>query len=302
MKKNVLRFVLILLGSLVSLALLAVLAFKIADRTNGSLVSSGERRTYLLYVPESYDSATPTPLVITFHGYAQWPAHQEQVSQWNELADEYGFLVVYPSGRHFPKRWQAGINDDPGSNPEQDIRFIADLIDQLAGEYNLDASRIYANGLSNGGGMSFILSCELSERIAAVGLVAGAYLYPWEACHPSRAVPAVVFHGTADQIVPFQGGPSRMFDIPFPAIPQWVDSLAEHNDCEGMFEQLPLSGEVSGVRYTHCAAEVVFYTITGGGHSWPSGQALPEMIVGHTTHDIDATRVIWDFFMAHPQP
>ncbi len=94
------------------------------------------------------------------------------------------------------------------------MSFISDLIDHLEGEYNVDPARIYANSLSNGGGMSFALSCKLSERNAAIGSVAGAYLLPWDICNPSRPVPVIVFHGNADPIVPFTGGLSRSFDIP----------------------------------------------------------------------------------------
>jgi len=302
MKKPLIRLTLILLGLITSLVLIVALVFRRVNYTNGTLVSSGVTRAYLLYIPKSYQPSVPTPLVITIHGFAQWPAHQMQLSHWNDLADQYGFIVVYPSGTHFPLRWHTGGANAADTSPEQDVTFISDLIDKLASQYNIDPSRIYANGLSNGGGMSFVLSCKLSERIAAVGLVAGAYVYPWEECLPARLVPAVVFHGTADPIVPYQGGPSRSFAVPFPAIPQWVAALASHHECDEMPTELPTGGEVSGVQYANCTAEVVFYTITGGGHAWPGGEPIPQVIVGYTTQEIDATQVIWDFFLQHPLP
>ena len=112
-----------------------------------------------------------------------------------------------------------------------DVRFISDLIDKLQQDYVIDPTRIYVNGLSNGGGMTYLLACELSERIAAVGSVSGAYLYPLEDCQPERPVPLIAFHGTADPIVPFIGGPSRSFDIPFPVIPDWMAAYAAKNGC-----------------------------------------------------------------------
>jgi polyhydroxybutyrate depolymerase len=302
MKRRLFHFALIFLGLLITLLLIAAVAFRLINRTNGTLVSSGVRRSYLLYVPESYNPATPTPLVISIHGYAEWPAHQMQISRWNDLAEQYGFIVVYPSGTQFPLRWRT--RGEPGSDtdPMLDVTFFSDLIDQLESEYNLDPARIYANGLSNGGGMSFVLSCRLSERIAAIGTVSGAYMFPWSECHPSRPVPTIVFHGTADPIVPYQGGPSKAFDLPFPSIPEWIDSLARHNECTGAPLEIPASGDVSGVQFTVCAsnAEVVFYTIAGGGHSWPGGEPMPEFIVGYTTQDIDATKTMWNFFQQHP--
>jgi len=298
MKKILLRLLLIILSIPVLLALIVWAAFSIINHTNGSLTTAGEQRRYLLYVPDAYDPSTPTPLVISIHGFAEWPAHQQQISHWNELADEYGFLVVYPMGTGFPLRWRASGD----TALVQDVTFISDLIDELEGEYNLDPARIYANGLSNGGGMSFVLSCKLSDRIAAIGGVAGAYLLPWEACTRSRPVPAIVFHGNADPIVPFTGGPSSAFDIPFPPIDEWVQTLAEHNGCTAEPQALTSVGDVSGIHYTGCDrdAGVIYYTIDGGGHTWPGGDPLPEWITGPTSDDIDATRLMWEFFQQHP--
>jgi polyhydroxybutyrate depolymerase len=245
-------------------------------------------------VPSSYDPAVPAPLVITLHGFMQWPAHQARITRWNDLADAHGFIAVYPAGTGFPRRWRAG-----GAEPS-DVLFLADLIDRLQAEYAIDPARIYINGLSNGGGMSLALACALSERIAAFGSVAGAYQLPWEDCRPARPVPAIVFHGTSDPIVPYDGGPSERFDVPFPAIPAWVDELARRNRCAGAPIEWPVAEQVRGLRYTDCDAEVVFYTILGGGHAWPGGEPLPEWLTGHTTQEIDATQAIWAFFQAHP--
>ena len=251
-------------------------------------------------MPESYDPTVPTPLVISLHGFVEWPAHQMEISHWNDLADQYGFIVVYPSGTSFPLRWRAYRPSGSDTDLMVDVTFISDLIDKLSASYHIDATRIYANGLSNGGGMTFLLSCKLSERIAAIGSVAGAYLLPWEECNPSRQVPAILFHGTADPIVPFQGGPSGSFDLPFPSIPEWADELAARNGCGKPALELSSSGDVSGIQYPDCSADVVFYTVAGGGHSWPGGKPLPKIITGYTSQDVDATRLMWDFFEQHP--
>lgn len=303
MKKWLVRILtgLVLLVAFVLLA--GFIFFRLANRTNGELVTSaGERRTYYLYVPESYDPTVPTSLIISMHGYADWPAHHMDTTRWNDVADEYGLIVVYPSGTSFPMRWRASNLSDEPPTDTKDIIFLSELIDTLQSEYNIDPRRVYANGLSNGAGMSFVLSCSLSERIAAIGLVAGAYLYPWDLCNPARPVPAIVFHGTADPIVPFNGGPSRSFHLEFPYIPDWVATLAARNGCSGEPQHLPSRGQVSGVAYTGCAADVVFYTIQDGGHTWPGGMPLPEWIAGTTSTEIDATREMWNFYQQHPLP
>jgi len=303
MKKILLHIFLILLAILVVLCLAGWVTLSIAYRTNGSLIAAGETRRYLLYVPDSYDPSTPTPLVISFHGLAAWPDQMAKISRWNDLADEQGFLVVYPMGTGSPLAWRT--DGDPGL--AQEVAFISGLIDQLEGEYHLDPKRIYANGYSQGGAMSFALSCELSERIAAIGSAAGGITLPWDKCSPPRPVPAIVFHGDADPRIPFKGGPSSMFDFPFPRVDDWVQTLAERNGCLTEPRALPDSSEASGVQYTGCdqGAEVTYYTIHGGGHTWPGGVVgypLPEWITGngYTSDDIDATRLMWDFFLHHP--
>lgn len=303
--KKLIRFIIATVATILGLALLAVIivvvSFLIANKTSGTLVSSGEKRQYLLYVPETYDPQKPTPLVVSIHGFAEWPAHQAQISRWNDLADEEGFILVYPSGTDFPKRWRTtGLAATP-DDPAIDVQFISDLIDKLESEYNIDPARIYANGLSNGGGMSYLLSCKLADRIAAIGSVAGAYTYPLDQCNPSRPMPMIAFHGDADPVVPYFGGPSRSFEIPFPSITDWMQGWAERNQCH---TSTPISqvGEISGMTWMDCSqnAEVIFYTIAGGGHSWPGGEPIPEWIVGKTSQAIDATRLMWQFFEEHP--
>ena len=302
--KWVSRLSLKLFGPTISLGLLTLVAYLLFHRTNGSMVSSGKKRSFILYVPKSYDPATPAPLIICIHGFSEWPAHLMQMSRWNDLADQFGFIMVYPSGTRFPMRWR--ILGKPGSadDPQIDVTFISDLIKKLEGDYNLDPARIYANGMSNGGGMSLVLACTLSDRIAAIGSVAGAYLFPWEQCHSTRPVPAIIFHGTADPIVPYQGGPSRAFKYPFPPVPEWVEALARHNGCSPERQEIPASGDVSGVQFRNCEsnAEVVFYSIDHGGHSWPGSEPLPDFVAGSTSQDIDATKTMWSFFQQHPMP
>ena len=287
-------------------------AFHSANRENGSLVSSGERREYVLYVPRSYDRTRPTPLVISMHGAGLWGAAQRDISRWNELADRKGFIVVYPSGvgGNGVRVWRA----EPGDGLTKDVRFISDLIDTVSARYNIDSTRIYANGLSNGGGMSFALSCTLSNRIAAVGLVAAAETMPWSGCdggrrevggerrEAERPVPVISFHGTADPVVPYNGGASWVSPRPFPNVPKWSEKWAKRNRCGEIPHDSTVTSDVTRREYAGCAdnASVVLYTIRGGGHTWPGGMTLPEWFVGRTTRSIDATSLMWQFFVDHP--
>lgn len=289
-----------LIGLPVVIAPIEAVSFYMANRDNGSFVSSGEKREYLLYVPRSYDQSRPTPLVISMHGAGLWGAAQKETSQWNNLADEQRFIVVYPSGvgGKGVRIWRA----DPGPGLLKDVRFISELIDTLRSSYNIDSTRIYANGLSNGGGMSFVLSCTLSDRIAAVGMVAAAQTLPWTWCKDTRAVPMIAFHGTADPEIPYNGGFSWISPGPFPSTPRWAANWARRNRCAPVPAESTVATDVTRRTYANCVddATVVLYTIQGGGHTWPGGKPLPEWFVGRTTRSIDATALMWAFFSDHP--
>ncbi|MEO6331890.1 MAG: PHB depolymerase family esterase, partial [Gemmatimonadaceae bacterium] len=238
--------------------------------------------------------------VISMHGGALWGAAQKEISQWNELAEAQGFIVVYPSGTKGdgPRHWDAG--GGPGLMKE--VRFISELIDTLAAAYNIDSTRIYADGLSNGGGMAFVLSCTLSDRIAAIGMVAAAQLLPWEWCTDRRPVPMIAFSGTADWAVPYNGGKSWVAPRPFPNVRKWTANWAERNRCAPNPIDSAVASDVTRRSYTNCAndAAVVLYTVKGGGHTWPGGGPQPEWFVGPTSRSINATSRMWAFFRQHP--
>ena len=304
-RRRVVGAVLLLIGLPVVLALVEAVSFQVRSRNNGSIVSSGEEREYLLYVPSSYDATTPTPLVISMHGAAAWPGHQMKLSHWNRLADENGLIVVYPSGTGYPSTWETF---DPGPDLERDVKFISELIDTLQSAYNIDPARIYANGLSNGGGMAFVLSCTLSDRIAAVGMVAPAQTLPPGWCTNTRLVPMILFQGDADPFVLYGGGPMGGALQPvrpvFPAVRDWVAAWAQRNRCGPNPVESEVAVDVTRLEYPDCAddAAVKFFTIHGGGHTWPGGEPFPQWFAGPTSYSVDATRQMWAFFQEHWLP
>lgn len=271
-------------------------------RSDGVVLTAGTQRGYLLHVPRDIHPGKALPVVICFHGFSEWPAHVMRISGWNRVADENGFLVVYPRGRRVPLRWFC--NGRPGEDlmGDQDVQFISDLLDQLQRTYPIDTNRVYANGLSNGGGMATLLACKLSDRIAAVGSVAGAYLLPRTQWTAPRHVPLILFHGTADPLVPFHGGPSKVFPVPFPDVPTWVHWVGTNYGCASEPTKLSVAGDDVGLRYGGGSneTEVVFYTLAGGGHTWSGGGKMPAFLVGATPSSPNATRLMWEFFQQHP--
>jgi polyhydroxybutyrate depolymerase len=280
----------------------AVVSSFAPNHTNGTLVSSGVNREYLLYVPKSYDRTKPTPLVISLHAAMNWPAFEMKLSGWNKVADANGFIVVYPAGTGTGfKTWYMEGADTPSRMP--DVRFISALIDTLQAHYNIDSSRIYADGMSNGGGMAFALSCTLSSRIAAIGAVSAAQSLPWSWCADSTPVSMIAFHGTGDPIVAFKGAPPGAINPkPFPSIVTWVDNWARRNRCASSPVDSAVAADVILRKYSNCAddATVVLYSVRNGGHQWPGGTPMPKWMVGRATTSIDATNLMWAFFREHP--
>ena len=236
-RKIVIRAVLILIGLPIVLGLILVGFFysvfyfpNWTRATGGTIVSSGEKRHYLLYVPKSYDRAKPMPLVITLHTSMSWDSSAMAISRWNPVADENGFIVVYPEGTGFgPKSWEMEGSETPSRMP--DVIFISELIDKLEASYNIDKTRIYANGMSNGGGMASVLSCTMSDRIAAVGMVSAGLDPGWNWCTDHRPVPMIAFHGTADPICLYNGGCSKLAGGTFPSVPGFRANWSWRNRC-----------------------------------------------------------------------
>jgi polyhydroxybutyrate depolymerase len=255
-----------------------------------NITSSGETRQYRVHVPADYVSRQPLPIVLNLHGFSSNAEQEEQVSQMSVKADAAGFVAVYPEGLGDPANWRFG------SGPEAiaDVGFIRDLVQHLGTQLSIDPKRVYVTGISNGAEMAYRLACDLPDVVAAFAPVSGGYP-PFRDCQPNRPIPAVVFHGTADRLLPYDGMPPVLLPVR-----DWAASWAARNGCSPTPKVTYQKGDVTGETWGSCraGADVVLYTIAGKGHSWP-GSNMPPAI---TTRDISATDAMWDFFAAHPMP
>lgn len=254
-----------------------------------AIAINDQMRHYRLHIPPSYQPGQPIPLVINLPGLNSNAAQQEHVSQMSVKADQAGFIVAYPEGLGQPQTWHIG----PRAEGAADSQFIADLVGHLQDQLSLDPARIYATGISNGAQMTNHLGCIMADVFAAIAPVSGGYP-PLDDCHPTRPVPVVAFHGTADKLLPYEGQGRMLMPVR-----DWAAAWAARNGCEATPTVTFQQGEVTGETWSHCqaSADVVFYTIQNRGHSWPGSDMPPDI----TTHDINATDVIWDFFVAHPR-
>jgi len=275
-----------------------------------TLQIDGQTRSYLVHVPPKYDAAKPVPVVLVFHGAGMNAALMQSFSGLNAKSDEAGFVAVYPNGTGagpFLTFNSGGVEWGLIKPQPDDVAFVSKLLDDLATVVNVDAKRIFATGMSNGGMMCYRLAAELSERIAAVAPVAGT-MAATEA-KPKRPVPVLHLHGTEDRLVPY-GGPDQRVPkfLTFQSVEDSVATWVKLNGCrpEPQIEELPDTAD-DGTKVTRKTyrsdrgAEVVLVTVTGGGHTWP-GRQLSLGLMGRSTRDISATDMIWDFFVRHPLP
>ncbi len=272
-------------------------------------------RSYRLHVPTGYTGSAAVPLVLNFHGLGSNATDQESYSGLSTRADQPdgGFIAVYPQGVTTAGLPQAHWNVIGAPSPEpDDVAFVRTLLSRLFGQLCVDVNRVYSTGMSNGAEMSVTLACNLSTGIAAVAPVAGAFYPPLkvdttDTCPDTRAVPFIAFHGTADAIIPYNGGVGSLggsaFRLPIDEATPAEDVLADwavHNGCTGARQVSAVSAQVDKISYDTCGgdATVELYRVNGGGHTWPDATDVPWL--GKTTHEINATNLIWSFFQAHP--
>ncbi len=271
-------------------------------------------RNYTLYVPDSYDPTQATPLVIALHGRTQTPTSMANMTDWNTLAEQEKFVVVYPEGIDLQWNYYAGFPNYP-ADPHNDTEFLSALIADLSLDLNIDPTRVYLTGFSNGGFMVNRLACEAPDQYAAFASVAGSAFEEFTTlCSEGQQVNMLMIHGTADNNILWEGyqqtapnGQTVYITVPITGL---FSYWGNYNGCnaEGYdVEDVPASGNSPGtnvriIRMKDCAneAEVVLYGVAGGGHNWPGyGDRLPPEIAGTVNRDINATEEIWEFFSRH---
>lgn len=271
----------------------------------------GKTRQYKVHVPASYDPQKPTPVVFCIHGLGQnalmfCANGADMVAK----SDAEGFILVMPNG--YMNSWNGGTCCGVAASEKlDDVAFMRAIFKEVSGHLNIDLSRVYATGLSNGGYLSYRLACEAADIFVAVAPGAGAIgmndigggtatTGDFAACKPSAPVSVLHLHGTADPLV--------RYALQKPSL----DRIASENGCmmSTRAAQQPTSaGDTTCVTYDACrdGVEVTGCTVMGGGHVWfgnatcGTGAAGACAIVGANSTTLNNTNVIWEFFKAHPR-
>ena len=271
-----------------------------------TLIVDGRTRTYRVYRPSRLGRETAVPLILVLHAGFGTARNAESSYDWDALADEAGFVVVYPEG--FLRAWNAG-DFCCGLSVTQnvdDVGFLVALIEQVEKKEHIDRRRIFAAGLSNGAMMAYRLACEAPGRLASVGAVAGTMTVP---CTNGKPTSILAIHGLADRHIPFVGGyPTTGVNKTslHRAVPDVIRQWRQINTCKRSVTET--SGAVTRDRAS-CASgrEVTLITIADAGHQWPGGQPLGKAAVKLLHLDqpspaLNATRTLWMFFQSHSLP
>lgn len=269
--------------------------YSVKDTVNGA------ERAYLLEIPESYvaNPAEPTALIIVLHGTGGTGATIADYAGFDQIGERERLIVAYPDG--LGANWSDGR---PGGEGTEDIAFINRLIDALSTAVNIGEGQVFVVGHSAGGAMAQRLACALPGQIAAVGVVAASMPVNLQAeCDGSAPLPILLVHGTDDANFPWLGIRDTFLGA-LATRDYWV----AHNGCGIASAQTPLPDQAPDdgtltirERFTLCSggAEVEFYGVYGGGHTYPGHPNAASDLSGRTSMDFDAAEALWSFFAAH---
>jgi polyhydroxybutyrate depolymerase len=302
-----------------SLLVLLLAAFALPARADEMRIG-GHTRTWSAVMPPQ---ARPLPLVLVLHGNTQQGADMRERTSWADTATRHGFVALFPDGLNRAWADLRGPDERGGGSPPagtDDVAFLLALVDRYVAAGVADPQRIYVTGVSNGGAMTMTLACEHPERFAAAASVIMNFTPTVAAaCTPKQPIPLLMMNGSADPLVPYDGGHSRMrrAGASFWSSTQTLSFWREHNGCAdadaGRQELADLDHD-DGSTVTRidsrCPAghEVVLYRVNGGGPRLPDRVAdarhsgLVDALLGPQNHDIAAPELIWQFFAGHRRP
>ncbi len=298
--------------------ILIILVTGWSARAHGETVDvNGTSRTFIAQLP----ATRPAPLVIVLHGNTQTGTDMAARTSWPRVAKREQFAVVFPDGLNRawadlrPADKRAGRLPPEGTD---DVGFIARLIEKYVADGIADPKRVYITGLSNGGAMTNTLVCQRADLfVAAASVIMNLTDETAEACHPSRPVPMLIMNGTADPLVPYDGGrgTSRFAVEGFWSTEKTVQFWRQIDGCEPKdaasvdLDDRDPNDESTVTRISSTCPpgrDVLLYRINDGGHRMPASFSdtkfarLVSYVFGPQNHDIDAAETIWEFFKKFP--
>lgn len=270
-----------------------------------SITVDGERRDYRVYLPTYCDRITPLPVVLVFHPTGMSSTTASKFSGFSEEAECRGFIAVYPNSA----AWGAARSFNAGGlsghlqrKAKNDVKYVAQLLDDLSSWVTVDNKRLYATGFSNGGMMCYRLALEMPHRFAAIAPISGTMAV--RTICQATPIPILHIHGTKDRVVPMTG--PNLFtpkNLDFLSVQETLNFWRSINQCSASPEISWLPDKARDRMrilqrvYTSDAtgAEIRYLEIQGGGHWWPGDRSLLGRL-SKSTGDIDGPQVVWEFF------
>ncbi len=275
----------------------------------------GTRRSYLVHIPSGYDHEKPLPLVVVIHGAFDTAEGMEKFSGFSDLADREDFIVLYPNGMGifgYFQHWNAGHCCGKAAEDNwDDVGFVAAAIDDLRTRLKIDSSRIYMVGFSNGGMFTYRFAAEKGDLLAAAAPMAASIggkpsdgAPEWRIPEPVQPLSMIIFHGLADDDVPYEGGISRHRGgtRTYWSVEQSAGFWVRHNGCNPRAAGTRLNeGKVILKSWGVCRddTEVALYLIKDWGHVWPGKYFTSDLAENDPLRDFDAAEILWDFFKSH---
>ena len=211
-----------------------------------SMTYDNETREYLIYIPSSYDPNSATPILFAFHGFSGYSQYFINTADFRSLADQFNFIAVYPQGLVCGGGTTWNTNPPGGDNKcsQDDIGFFAALLNEISGNYNIDASKVFLTGYSNGADFSYSMACYQSSLVTAIAPVSG--LMPMNdssECQPSHATSVMIFNGTNDYSRPYNGIAGYMMSVD-----QTVAYWSQYNNTDSS-PQTNIVGDIENYTY-----------------------------------------------------
>jgi len=251
---------------------------------NRSLLYQNQIREYILYIPQSYSEDKPIPVMLNFHGFGGTAQRHLRNADMRKLSESEGFILIYPQGTllgNYP-HWNPSSIGEGNKSSADDLGFIDKLLTTLPEKINIDTSRIYACGYSNGGFFSYGLACNLNSQIAAIGSVAGTMVSDtYENCQATVPKPMINIHGVNDPIVPYEGAPGLV------SINNVLNFWSKLNFAENMEINFFEGVENYVYRDSLETPMVSHFKIINGGHTWDYNSFL--------SSNTSTNELIWEF-------
>ncbi len=236
------------------------------DLIANSIVIDGVTRTYFVYIPDAFADVEKLPLIIDFHGGNGTAESQYYLSNMQSVADSEGVILVYPQAEvQTGSVWNTLHSSEGNKVSANDFGFIAELITELSLTRDIDDSRVFVSGYSNGAAMAYMIACHLNDRVAGFVVMSG--LFPLESefpCLITSPTAGLIFNGTADAERPYSGMPGYALSVE-DAVEFWASS---NGGSTSTTSQITENIERSIYIANDGITEVQLFTILGGGHDW----------------------------------